>query len=79
MYLSFNDTQVGTMVYPWFDSGAVMAVHSFGSTSFPESRTVRYPTPGSKNPEVQLWIVDVSNTSTIHQYQVTPPITLDGQ
>ncbi|XP_031617324.1 dipeptidyl aminopeptidase-like protein 6 isoform X3 [Contarinia nasturtii] len=79
MYVEFNDTQVGTMVYPWFDSGAVMAVHSFGSTSFPESRTVRYPTPGSKNPEVKLWIVDISNTSTIHQYPVTPPITLDGQ
>lgn len=79
MYVSFNDTQVGTMVYPWFDSGAVMAVHSFGSTSFPETRTVRYPTPGSKNPDVKLMIVNVTNTSAIQQYPVTPPITLDGQ
>lgn len=79
MYASFNDTQVGTMVYPWFDSGAVMAVHSFGSTSFPETRTVRYPTPGSKNPDIHLWIVNVNNTSSIQQFSVTPPITLDGQ
>lgn len=67
------------MVYPWFDSGAVMAVHSFGSTSFPETRKVRYPTPGSKNPDVKLMIVNITNTSTLQQYPVTPPITLDGQ
>lgn len=80
MFVSFNDTQVGTMVYPWFDSGAVMAVHSSSSTSFPETRTVRYPTPGSANPDVHLWIVNIGNTSTtIQKWSVTPPITLDGQ
>lgn len=79
MFASFNDTDVGTMVYPWFDSGAVMAVQSVSSTSFPEMRTVRYPTPGSKNPEVQLWIVNVTDTSTLQKWSVKPPITLDGQ
>lgn len=79
MYISFNDTEVGTMVYPWFDSGNLMAVHNFGSTSFPETRTIRYPTPGSKNPDIQLWIVDVSNSSAFQHWPVKPPITLDGQ
>lgn len=80
MFASFNDTQVGTMAYPWFTSGAVMAVHSIGGgSSFPETKTIRYPTPGTVNPDVQLWIVDVSNTSVFQQWPVTPPITLDGQ
>lgn len=79
MFASFNDTQVGTMVYPWFDSGAVMAVQSISSTSFPETRTIRYPTPGSRNPEVQLWIANVSNTNALRIWPVKPPITLDGQ
>lgn len=79
MFASFNDTQVGTMVYPWFDSGAVMAVQSISSTSFPETRTIRYPTPGSRNPDVQLWIANVSNTNALRIWIVKPPITLDGQ
>lgn len=80
MFATFNDTQVGTMAYPWFASGAVMAVNSIGGGgSFPETRTVRYPTPGSVNPDVRLSIVDVSNTSSFSQWPVTPPITLDGQ
>lgn len=79
MFASFNDTQVGTMVYPWFDSGAVMAVQSISSTSFPETRTVRYPTPGSRNPDVQLWIANVSNSNALRIWPVKPPITLEGQ
>lgn len=48
MFASFNDTHVGTMAYPWFTSGTVMAVHSVGgSNSFPETRTVHYSTPGT--------------------------------
>lgn len=79
MFASFNDTQVGTMVYPWFDSGAVMAVQSISSTSFPETRTVRYPTPGSRNPDVQLWIANITNTNALRIWPVKPPLTLDGQ
>lgn len=80
LFASFNDTQVGTLAYPWFASGAIMAVHSLGGgSSFPETRTLRYPTPGTVNPEVQLYVVDVSNTSAFQQWPVTPPITLDGK
>lgn len=81
LFASFNDTQVSTLAYPWFASGAIMAVHSIGGggSSFPETRTLRYPTPGSVNPEVQLYVVDVSNTSAFQQWPITSPITLDGQ
>lgn len=80
MYASFNDTNVGMMTYPWFASGAVIAAGSVGSgSSFPETRSVRYPTPGTVNPELRLWVVDLTNTSDIQRWQVTPPIALDGQ
>lgn len=80
MYASFNDTNVGMMTYPWFASGAVIAAGSVGSgSSFPETRSVRYPTPGTTNPESRLWVVDLTNTSDIQHWQVTPPIALDGQ
>lgn len=79
----FDDTNVGTMTYPWFATGAVMTVHGLGggggSSTFPETRSVRYPTPGTNNPEVRLQIVDISNINAIQRWNVTPPITLDGQ
>ncbi|KAJ6649253.1 Inactive dipeptidyl peptidase 10 [Pseudolycoriella hygida] len=80
LYASFNDTNVGMMTYPWFASGAVISAGGIGSgSSFPETRSVRYPTPGTVNPESRLWVVDLTNTSDIQRYLVTPPIALDGQ
>lgn len=80
MYASFNDTNVGMMTYPWFASGAKMMASGIGGTSsFPETRTVRYPTPGTANPEVRLWILDVTNTSDIMRWNVIPPMALEGQ
>lgn len=83
MFASFNDTNVGTMTYPWFATGAVITSNSnsgagAGST-FPETRTVRYPTPGTNNPVVRIEIVDIRNISDIQRWNVTPPISLDGQ
>lgn len=80
MYASFNDSGVGMMTYPWFASGAKMTANGIGSaSSFPETRTVRYPTPGTANPDVRLWILDVTNVTEVHRYNVVPPIALEGQ
>lgn len=80
MYASFNDSGVGMMAYPWFASGAKMTANGIGSaSSFPETRTVRYPTPGTANPDVRLWILDVTNVTEVHRYNVVPPIALEGQ
>lgn len=47
--------------------------------SFPESRSVRYPTPGTLNPEVMLWLLDLSNLADIKKYWIKEPISLEGQ
>lgn len=47
MYASFNDSEVRILAFPWFGSasisGSLKGVSSMWTT-FPESRTVRYPT-----------------------------------
>jgi len=78
MFASFNDTNVGIMSFPWFSSSKSSNIISSGSI-FPETRTIRYPTPGTSNPEVQLWIYDVTNFTDIQKFYIQPPLTLDGQ
>uniref|UniRef100_A0A182VLT5 Dipeptidylpeptidase IV N-terminal domain-containing protein n=1 Tax=Anopheles merus TaxID=30066 RepID=A0A182VLT5_ANOME len=46
---------------------------------FPVSKTIRYPTPGSVNPEVSLWVMDISNVSNIRKWEVIRPAALEGQ
>lgn len=80
MYATFNDTNVGVMTFPWFATGALIAATGISSgSSFPETRTLRYPTPGTTNPEVDLWILDVTNISDPLRWHVKPPSSLDGQ
>ncbi|XP_026469614.1 inactive dipeptidyl peptidase 10 [Ctenocephalides felis] len=80
LYMSFNDSAVGTMTYPWFSSASVIAAAgvSEGGT-FPDSRTVRYPTPGTPIPKVKLWIVDMTNLTDLQMWEVKPPLALEGQ
>lgn len=80
VYATFNDTNVGVMTFPWFSTGAVIAKDGISSgSSFPETRTLRYPTPGTLNPEVQLWVLDITNITDPQHYAVIPPSALDGQ
>lgn len=94
LFASFNDTKVTELEFPWF--GTQIGQNGFGGIpttatkrgTFPPSRTIRYPTPGSPNPEVDLWIVDISNntnfsnvTNTVQpiKMRLKPPPALDGQ
>lgn len=80
MYATFNDTNVGMMTYPWLASGAVITGTGMSAgSSFPETKNVRYPTPGTVNPTVQLWIVNLTNFSEREQLLLKPPPSLDGQ
>ncbi|XP_056631693.1 dipeptidyl aminopeptidase-like protein 6 isoform X1 [Diorhabda sublineata] len=80
LYATFNDSQVGTMNFPWFQFNAGSVLGSAGAyqraPSFPSSRTLRYPTPGTPIPSVQLWIVDISNITSLEYHLVQPPKAL---
>jgi len=98
LYATFNDTRVSALQFPWF--GAQLGQDGGGSSSplsasrrgsFPPSRSVRYPTPGSPNPEVELWVMDIGNVSSANysngtgnvtwpvKTRLRPPPVLDGQ
>ncbi|KAK0093108.1 hypothetical protein PV326_014278 [Microctonus aethiopoides] len=94
LYATFNDTKVTSLEFPWF--GNQMGQDGGGSNSggiskkgsFPRSKSVRYPTPGSPNPEVDLWILDLTNigdmtnetaVKNIDRTKVKPPPILNDQ
>ncbi|XP_045472394.1 dipeptidyl peptidase 4 isoform X3 [Harmonia axyridis] len=79
LYASFNDSEVGLLNFPWFSTAPVLAGKSTHKPSFPNYRTVRYPTPGSNNPKVELYILDITNITDLQRYQVIPPKALVGQ
>ncbi|KAK9731513.1 Dipeptidyl peptidase IV (DPP IV) N-terminal region [Popillia japonica] len=81
IYATFNDSNVGTVTYPWFPmaTGLGDSVGAQRVSNFPSSRTVRYPRPGTPNPQVQLWILDISNLTDLHRHEVIPPRALVGQ
>lgn len=69
------------MTYPWLASGSIIVANGMISgSSFPETRNVRYPTPGTVNPDVTIWIADITNTTAdILKWQLKPPSVLNGQ
>ncbi|XP_015515915.1 inactive dipeptidyl peptidase 10 isoform X1 [Neodiprion pinetum] len=92
LFASFNDTRVSAFQFPWFgtpvgqDGADAGPLSSSRQRTFPPSRSVRYPTPGSPNPEVDLWLVDLANATamngtntTVARTRLKPPPIFDGQ
>ncbi|XP_063236972.1 inactive dipeptidyl peptidase 10 [Bacillus rossius redtenbacheri] len=83
LHMSFDDSGVRVFMFPWFGSGSSSSGSVTGSagawTAFPESRSIRYPTPGTTNPTVKLWVLDVTNASEPLRWEVRPPEALQGQ
>lgn len=93
LYATFNDTRVSALQFPWFGAqpgqdGGSSPLGTFKRGSFPPSRSVRYPTPGSPNPEVELWVMELGNMSFANytgnitkpeKRKLKPPPPLDGQ
>ncbi|XP_030761357.1 inactive dipeptidyl peptidase 10 isoform X2 [Sitophilus oryzae] len=80
LYATFNDSDVGILNFPWFQTETVLAAGKASNRpmSFPSSRSVRYPTPGTPIPQVQLWVTDLGNLTNKPQ-EVLPPKALLGQ
>ncbi|XP_033209762.1 inactive dipeptidyl peptidase 10 isoform X2 [Belonocnema kinseyi] len=94
LFASFDDTRVTELEFPWFGTqigqngyGGIPTVSTKRGT-FPPSRTIRYPTPGSPNPDVDLWLIDLNNNTNFSNLtnttqplrtRLNPPSALDGQ
>ncbi|XP_074026829.1 inactive dipeptidyl peptidase 10 isoform X3 [Leptinotarsa decemlineata] len=54
LYITFNDTNVGEYKYSWYDTqGSDQMV-------YPKIKSFRYPMVETKNPEVSVWIVNLT-------------------
>ncbi|XP_071440893.1 inactive dipeptidyl peptidase 10 [Hetaerina americana] len=87
LYASFDDSSVGQLAFPWFSSPAPSAPTDTPDATtattlprhFPDERTVRYPTPGTPNPEVTLWVMDLADPVAPQRSEVKPPAVFQGQ
>lgn len=77
MYATFNDSLVQNLEYPW------LAPHNLQNTNnptkFPTTRFVRYPTPGTENPTVRLWIVNIQSINQSDKIEIMPHPTIAEQ
>ncbi|GJQ82661.1 hypothetical protein Trydic_g19678 [Trypoxylus dichotomus] len=65
MYVTFNDTKVGEYRYPWYDSRNPRV-------RYPEIRSIKYPKVETSNPEVSVWIVNLSTPKYLFPVQLRP-------
>lgn len=80
LYATFNDTNVGTITYPWFSANTMIPAGGLNSRgSFPSSKSLRYPTAGTLNPEVALWLLDLTNLTEPTRFLIPPPASFEGQ
>ncbi|KAK9732357.1 Prolyl oligopeptidase family [Popillia japonica] len=63
--ITFNDTKVGEYRYPWYDSRNP-------KIKYPEIRSIKYPKVETSNPEVSVWIVNLSTPKYLFPIQLRP-------
>lgn len=66
VFATFNDSLVEELRFPWY--GSIK-----DGRLYPDIRSLRYPKPGTKNPEVTLTVADLADTSNIKIKPVIPP------
>ncbi|XP_037029793.1 inactive dipeptidyl peptidase 10-like isoform X2 [Bradysia coprophila] len=66
-YLSFNDSLVSKYEYSWLDN-----------SKYPKIKSIRYPKEGTNNPNVTVFVVDLSVLKFINKIAILPPANLNG-
>jgi len=75
-YAVFDDRNVSE--YSWNHYGSwKTVVEGFSSNTYPNRQNIRYPKAGTKNPKVELWIVDLSDGWVGKKFHLKPPKTLE--
>ncbi|KAJ6637363.1 Inactive dipeptidyl peptidase 10 [Pseudolycoriella hygida] len=65
-YLSFNDSLVSKYEYSWLDN-----------VKYPKIKSIRYPKEGAINPNVTVFVVDLSVLKFINKIRIMPPAHLN--
>lgn len=69
LYASFNDSLVEEMHISWFGAE--------NKNLYPETLSLRYPRPGTPNPQVKLHVADLADPKNINIKTVKPPAILE--
>lgn len=72
VFATFNDSLVEELRFPWYGS-------SGEGRLYPDIRSLRYPKPGTRNPQVTLTLADLADRSNIRMREVKPPMQLHNQ
>nr|CAI5827942.1 unnamed protein product [Callosobruchus analis] len=65
LYVTFNDTNVGEYRYPWYDGEE-------GQATYPKIKSFRYPRAETPNPEVSVWIVNLTRPKYLFPFELKP-------
>ncbi|XP_049817276.1 inactive dipeptidyl peptidase 10 [Aethina tumida] len=65
LYVTFNDTLVGEYRYPWFESDNT-------KVTYPKIKSFRYPKVESPNPDVSVWIVNLTMPKYLFPFELKP-------
>uniref|UniRef100_A0A8D8RBP9 Inactive dipeptidyl peptidase 10 n=1 Tax=Cacopsylla melanoneura TaxID=428564 RepID=A0A8D8RBP9_9HEMI len=78
LFASFNDSEVRSFSYPWIEPSTMSSAST--SQSFPSTKSIRYPTPGTALPKVSLWIVSIKEEHNhLPHVEIQPPVVLRDQ
>ncbi|CAG7717855.1 unnamed protein product [Allacma fusca] len=69
LYGSFNDSRVGEAVFSWYAD----------AKPYPNLKTLRYPKTGTANPEVSLWVADISEEQVEASQVTLPPFMVTNE
>lgn len=68
-FVAYNDTAVDRYEYTWLGD----------SWKYPQIRSIRYPKEGSRQPNVTVFVVDLSALKLIQRIRVQPPVEVLAQ
>ncbi|XP_034933763.1 inactive dipeptidyl peptidase 10 [Chelonus insularis] len=69
LYATFNDSLVEEAHIPWFGEE--------NQKLYSESSSLRYPRPGTPNPQVKLFVADLADPKDISVKAVKPPLVIE--
>ncbi|XP_056635273.1 inactive dipeptidyl peptidase 10 isoform X1 [Diorhabda sublineata] len=72
LYVTFNDTNVGEYKYPWYDT------HENQQTLYPKIKSFRYPRVETQNPEVSVWIVNLTTVKYLFPLELKPTNSVEN-
>ncbi|XP_018579653.1 inactive dipeptidyl peptidase 10 [Anoplophora glabripennis] len=72
LYITFNDTNVGEYKYPWYDS------NNSQQATYPKIKSFRYPRVETANPEVTVWIVNLTMPKFLFPFELRPTNSVEA-